>query len=513
MHITKLLVMIGFVPAVLSAQQAPTRPGPAAPAARAAAPGTREPLRLSMTDAVQRALASGDEIRIARAQVRQARGQVTQAWASALPEIRWSLTYQRTLASAFRAQMGGAGTGGPSFSPDSTAALVDRVKYLEDHLVDGSAAMSGLGRLFARLPFGPPNTYIATLTLTQTLFQGGKVGAGIKGAHAFERAAQATLDDAQEDLAYRVKLAYLNTLFARRMLDITEATQVQVNEHLRTVTVNHQVGSTGDYDLLRSQVESANQEPAVLASRNNLETAQLELKRLVNVAVDQPIELTTAVLADADSLPEVDFVALDAETPDRSSVTAAEANVEFRRQAVRVYRGDMYPSLKFTMNYGGTAYPSGMVPSYSEFRKDWTATVSLSMPLFDGFRTHGIVEQARAELMRAEAQASQAREGVAIQVEQARGEMERARALVAARRQTVSQATRAYHLADVRYSNGIASSIEVSDARLALQQARVNEAQSTRDYLAAMAGLERALGRPVPLARPGQRVAEGGAAR
>ena len=356
---------------------------------------------------------------------------------------------------------------------------------------------------------GDSNT--ATLTLTQTLFQGGKVGSGIRGARAFERAAQATLDDAQEDLAYRVKLAYLNALFARRMLDISEATQVQVNEHLRAVTVNHRVGSTGDYDLLRSQVESANQEPQVLASRNNLETAQLELKRLVNVPVDQPVELTTAVLADGDSLPEVDLVALDAETPDRSSVEAADANVEFRRQAVRVYRGDAFPLLKFTMNYGGQAYPSGVFPRYGEFRKDWNASVSISMPLFDGFRNHGIVEQARAELMRAEAQASQAHEGVAIQVAEARSEMERARALVGARRQTVAQATRAYHLADVRYTNGIASSIEVSDARLALQQSRVNEAQSTRDYLVARAGLERALGRPVPLARPGQRVAEGGA--
>ena len=504
MRIAGMVLVAGLVPAVLSAQGPAAGAGPGAPA-------PRTPLRLTMAEAVSRALQAGDEIRIARAQVRQARGQVTQAWASALPEIRWSLTYQRTLASSFRAQMAGAGTGGPSFDPDTTQSLADRVKYLEDHLLDGSAAMSGLGRLFAHLPFGPPNTYIATLTFSQTLFQGGKVGAGIRGAHAYERAAQATLDDTQQDLAYRVKLAYLGALFAQRMLDISEATQVQVNEHLRAVTVNHRVGSTGDYDLLRSQVESANQEPAVLAARNNLETSQLELKRLINAPVDQPLELTTAVLAEADSLPEVDTVALEAEVPERSSITAADANVEFRRQAVRVYRGDLYPSLKFTMSYGGTAYPSGVFPSYGQFKRDWIATVSLSMPLFDGFRTHGQVGQARAELMRAEAQASQAREGVAIQVAQARSEMQRARVLVAARRQTVAQAARAYHLADVRYANGIASSIEVSDARLALQQARVNEAQSMRDYLVAMAGLERALGRPVPLARPAQRVAEGGA--
>jgi outer membrane protein len=493
MRIVQTILMLGLLPATLAAQQVPAR-------------AAREPLRLSMEDAVRRALETGDEIKVARAQVQQAHGQVTQAWASALPEIRGSLTYQRTFASVFS----GSGSSGPpirAYNPDTTASLADRIRYLEQE--DTLILPRGIGQLFGSLPFGRPNTYIAAITVNQTLFQGGKVGAGIRGAHAYERAAQATLDDTQEDLAHRVKLAYLNALFAQRMLEISEATQTQVNEHLRTVTVNHQVGATGDYDLLRSQVESANQEPQVIASRNNRETAELELKRLVNLPVDQPLELTAAVLTDADSLPEVDAVALDAQTPDRSSLEAADANVEFRRQAVRVFRGDAYPLLKFTMSYGGQAYPAGAFPTYAEFRKDWNASISLSMPLFDGFRNHGIVQQAQAELTRAEAQASQAREGVAIQVAEARSEMDRAHALVAARRQTVSQATRAYHLADVRYTNGIASSIEVSDARLALQQARVNEAQSTRDYLVAMAGLERALGRPVPVMRAGQHVAAG----
>jgi outer membrane protein TolC len=457
---------------------------------------------------VRRALETGDEIRLATAGVRQASGQVTQAWASALPDVRGSLTYLRTFASVFSSS--GESTGpvlGP-FSPDTTLPLADRIRYLEREY--NNTLPRGIGELFSSLPFGRQNTYSYAITVSQTLFQGGKIGAGIRGAHAFERAAQAQLDDAREDLTYRVKVAYLNALFAQRMLEISEATQAQVNEHLRTVQVNHRVGSTGDYDLLRSQVEAANQEPLVIGARNGLENAQFELRRLVNIPVDQPVELTTAALTDADSLPEVDSVALRAEMPDRSALVSAEANVDFRRQAVRVFRGDAYPLLKFSMNYGGQAFPSAGLPSLGAFRTDWTASVTLSMPLFDGFRNHGVVQQARAELERAEAQNSQTREGVAIQVEEARSEMLRARALVAARRQTVTQATRAYHLADVRYVNQIASSIEVSDARLALQLARVNEAQSIRDYLLAIAGVERALGKPAPLVRPVQRAATGG---
>jgi outer membrane protein TolC len=41
----------------------------------------------------------------------------------------------------------------------------------------------------------------------------------------------------------------------------------------------------------------------------------------------------------------------------------------------------------------------------------------------------------------------------------------------------------------------------VSDARLQLQSAEVNEVQATRDYLLAIAALERAVGHPLPLER------------
>ncbi len=474
------------------------------PAALAAQAPARAPIRLTLDDAIRRALAGGNEVRIAEAGVRQAEGQVTQAWSTALPEIRFSLTYQRTFASIFS----GFGSSGPAFKPDSTAPLSTRVSYLERNA--GLAGLEMLASGFSTVGFGSANSYFAALTLSQTLFQGGKIGAGIRGARAFERSAHAQLDETRRDVTFRVKQAYLNALYADRIVAITEASQALVNDQLHRVTLNHQVGSSADYDLLRAQVEAANQEPLVIAARNGRDIALLEVRRVVNIPADQPVELVSPLPETSESLPRVDFAAVDLDAAGRAAVAAAQANVEFRRQAVTVYHGDYYPTLKLTSSYGGQAYPSGVFPSgLGEFRRDWTASLTLSVPLFDGLRTHGAVVQAEAELARAEAQLSQTREGVQIEIEQARAEVVRAQALVVARHETVGQAVRAQHLATVRYANGIATAIEVSDARLALEQASVNEAQATRDYLLAVAALERALGRPVPLVREPERVTAG----
>ncbi len=483
------ILALALLPAALMAQQ----PAP-------------EPIQLTLDDAIRRALASGNDVRIAEAGVRQAEGQVTQAWSTALPEIRASVTYTRTFASIFSSaeQMPALAP----FSPDTTAPLADRVRYLEQEYPN--SVMRGIGGLFSSLPFGRLNAYVASITLSQTLFQGGKIGAGIAGARAYERAARSQLDETRRDVTFRVKQAYLNALYAQRIVTITEASQVQVNDQLHRVSLNHQVGSSADYDLLRAQVEAANQEPLVIAARNGRDLALQEVRRVVNIPADQPVVLVSPLPETSDSLPRVDFASVELDEAGRAAVAAAEANVEFRRQAVRVYHGDYYPTLKLTSSYGGQAYPSGLFPAgLSDFRKDWSASLTLSVPLFDGLRTHGVVLQAQADLQRAEAQLSQTREGVQIEIEQARAEIVRAQALVQARHETVGQAARAQHLATVRYNNGIATAIEVSDARLALQQASVNEAQATRDYLLAIAALERALGRPVPLIRAGIREAAG----
>lgn len=446
-------------------------------------------MHLTMDEAIRRALANGQEMRLARAGVDQANAAVRQAWASGLPEVRFNATYTRTFASIFQ-----SGTQ----VPRDTSAFADSV-------------FSVLAPMFGGIQtFGAENSYTAAITVGQLLFQGDKVGAGIRGARAYERAARAQLDETREDLVFRVKQAYLNALFADRLLAIAVEGKALTDSQLARVQLNHNVGSAADYDLLRAQVEAANQEPQVIAARNARDLAQLELLRLVNLPPDQPLGLDAGALEVSDSLPLVDADRVSMSEANRALIDAAEQTVAFRREAVKVYAGDLWPSLRFDMTYGGQAFPLSTFPGYSDFRRDWNARLTLSFPIFDGFRARAQVANARAEMERAQAQLEQTREGVAIEIRQARAEVQRARALLAARRQTVEQASRAHHLATVRFANGIATSLEVSDARLAMQQAEVNEAQAMRDYLLGVASLERATGRTVTPVRAGAQAFVGG---
>jgi outer membrane protein len=150
-------------------------------------------------------------------------------------------------------------------------------------------------------------------------------------------------------------------------------------------------------------------------------------------------------------------------------------------------------------NFAYQAFPSSIAPIDTEWRRDWSLTFQASVPVFDGFRTRGAVQQAQAELRMTELQRAQLEQGLEIELQAALGEFDQSRAQIEARRATAVQAQRTLELAELRFRTGLATQLDISSARLLLQQARVNEAQALYNYLSALARLERASGGEVPL--------------
>jgi outer membrane protein TolC len=90
-------------------------------------------------------------------------------------------------------------------------------------------------------------------------------------------------------------------------------------------------------------------------------------------------------------------------------------------------------------------------------------------------------------------------EALDLELEAGLADYRAALAQMRARRETVVLAERAHELAELRYGSGLSTQLEVSDAALLLEQARVNEVQALHDYAKALAHLERLSGGAVRL--------------
>jgi outer membrane protein len=481
------LITLLAAAAVLAGPAAAQRQGTSAPAPAAAG----DSVRLSLDEALARALGQSQEVRLARSEVDLAAAQVREARASALPQLNANLGYTRTFASSFG---GGGGITIPDslqFSPDSTATLAERVSYLERNAP--LAGLGGLGSLFGNLPFGQENSYTATFSGSQLLYNGGRTGAALQIARDFRAAAELGLVEQTAEVELGVRSAYVRALLAQEIQVSARQALAQAEAFLEQERLRLRAGRASELEVLRAEVSRDNLRPQLVQAENAAELAQLDLKRLVDLPLDAPLTLTTRL--DVPSAEALAQPVIAAESvAQRAAIAQAERQVSIREQQVKVARSAFLPSVSVNMNYGRQLFPASTFDLSGDWRTDWTAGVQVQVPIFNGGARSAQLTQARVETERARLQLAQLRENVALQYQQAAGERERARTAIVARQTTAQSAQRVYDLTVLRYQQGLATQLDVSQARLELLQARTNLAQAVADFLIADASVLRSVG-------------------
>ena len=501
--IRSLIVGLAFalVPAGIPAQS----PQPAAQTGAVA---------LSLDDAVRMAEGQSEAVRIARAGIQRASGQQLQARSQLLPQINGTASYTRTLKSEFSGSGIGSTTDtatGPAapeppcddYLADPSASVADRLAGLET----ASRCASGLNPFaaFSSLPFGQANQYNLGLSVSQSLFSGGRTSAQNSAAQAGRRSANIELTAQRAQIILDAAQAYYDAALADRLVAIADASFKQTENVFQQVSLNKNVGNVSEFELLRAQVTRDNQRPQLIQRQSDREVAYLRLKQLLNIPLEQPLQLTTSI-DDVSGLPQGIRVAglivtspeaADTAASNRAAVRQANEAVEAQRNLLRVARSQRLPSLSLTSQYGAVAYPPNGLPGSGDFRANWTVGVGASIPIFTGGRIRGDELIAQANLAESRARLQQVREFASLDARVALNALNQANAAWEASRGTSEQAAKAYTIAEVRYREGISTQLELNDSRILLEQSTANRALAGRNLQ--MARLKLALIANLPL--------------
>ena len=460
-----------------------------------------------------------EAIAMARASVLRAEGNQVRARSGRFPQLSASAAYDRALASEFEGIFDGA-AGPPCrpFMPDPSATLDERLAELE-RAVDcgaGGGNIFGGGGDATELPFGRENTWRVNLQFSQTVYSGGRLGAQAEAAAAGRESAELALTSTRAQLLFDVTQAYYDAALSDRLVQIAEATVQQAEATLQVVQAGFKAGTQPEFELLRARVARDNQAPALIRQRANREIAILRLKQLVDLPPGYDLQLAASLEAPVLPAPaafapvvapiEAKLVAGDrpiAEDglpamPERTAVQEIGSVVRLREAAVDAARAERFPSVAINSSYGRVAYPTGAVPGFDDFRTNWTIGATVQVPILTGGRLRGDELVARADLEQSQAQLQQVQELAALDTRSAWAELVAARASWEASSGTIRQAVRAYEIADVRYRAGVSTQLELSDARLLLQQAEANRAQAARDLQVARARIALLPDLPLP---------------
>lgn len=338
------------------------------------------------------------------------------------------------------------------------------------------------------------------LTLTFPVYTGGQLEGAIKAADLGMNASELGLELAKQKVKAGTMAAYYKALQAKNQIKVAQDSVNTLTEHLKNVNAQFAVGTVAKSDVLGTQVQMANAEQSLITANNNYDVAIASLNNIMGVPTGTELNLTDSLAYTAYEIPLeecTEYAMLN-----RPDVLIADYKVAIARAEVEQAKAGYRPSVSLaaTKNWQGEdLFGSDEDDARYAQSNNWTAGVVLSWDIWDNQVTEAKVRQNKAAVMKAESVAADTRQTGDLEVRTAYLNLKAAEKSINTTKVAVEKAQEDYKIAQVRYSAGVGTNLDVMDAEEKLTQAQTNYYTALYNYNSSKADLDRAMGIMVDL--------------
>ncbi len=416
-------------------------------------PQTPPELRLSLREAIQAAIDNNVNVRLLKERIAAAQAQANTSFGALLPNVGGYLNGRNQTVNL-------AAFGLPA----------DRLGAL------------GLTRSVT----DPFEVYDARATLVQNIFslsliqrwRAAKSGIDVAGLEA---------EVTKRDVMATAGLLYIEALRADEAVKAREA-DIELSQQLLKLARNRKAaGVATGLDVTRQEVELENNNQRLLVSQNELESARLNLIRSLGIAFDVRLILTD----------DLKFVPVKPQAPEQALMAAREQRLELRAQENRQrlasltlssVTSERIPSLSLNGDYGWI----GLKP------EDALATRSIgltfSIPIFDGGQRESRISETRSRVRQESIRMKDVSDQVTLEVRNALLTLESSMQQVAVAEKGMELALKELTFARDRFTAGLTTNIEVTNAQTSVARARDNQIEALFRFNASRINLARAKG-------------------
>jgi outer membrane protein TolC len=333
---------------------------------------------------------------------------------------------------------------------------------------------------------GPFNYFDLRARLSQTIADYSAISnykASLETLHANEFLAK----DARDLVVLAAGGAYLQALAAKARV---EAARAQLaTAHITTDQTGQQraAGLLAQIDLNRSEVQEMTQQQRLVSLENDFAKQKIILARITGLPPNDKFELTDDVPFAA-SVPITEDDAVKAALAQRPDIRAAEAQIKAADRTRMAARAERLPSLALNADYGVI----GTNPAQSH--GTFSVTGTLRIPIWQGGRTEGDIEQANAALDLRKAELEDLKSRAESEVRNAFLDLQAATSQVEVARRNLDVTKETFTLTQQRFDAGVTNSLEVSQAQSAIASAELDVINSVFAHNVAKLSLARAQG-------------------
>lgn len=323
------------------------------------------------------------------------------------------------------------------------------------------------------------------------------------------------------DMVNAVKKAYYNILLAEQSLAVLRSSEATVSKTVEDTRVQYEHGLASEYNLLTAEVQLSNLQPSIIQTANSIDVA----KRLLKMYLSLPENIDIALVGTLDDFRDAILDGgeqLSTDVSENSTLKQLDIQAELLRQNLKLTQTSRMPTLAAFGQFaysgndmqrpdfsammgggatGGTTGSTGNAGTAEAVKKSFywqhpiSIGVSLSVPIFSGFKNTNKVRQVRNQIRQLELQRDYVAKSTDVQVRSSINNLLTAREKMFANEKTVAQAQKAYDISNTRYKAGAGTILELNTAELSLTQAKLNYSQAIYDYISAKADYDQIVGK------------------
>jgi outer membrane protein TolC len=161
---------------------------------------------------------------------------------------------------------------------------------------------------------------------------------------------------------------------------------------------------------------------------------------------------------------------------------------------VKRYKNENLPKLSAFGNHNISYQDDSFKKLFDTNYPSTIIGLTLNIPIFSGFQQLNKIRQAKIEVQKSQNNLEAAEKGIDLQIHQARAQYDNGVESLANQKSNIALAQEVLRVSKIKYEEGVGSSIEVTQAQTALQEAENNYIQALFTVLISKVDLQAALG-------------------
>ena len=346
---------------------------------------------------------------------------------------------------------------------------------------------SGFDRTEGPAGVNSRDNYTAGFSLSQNIYDFGRSLFSWRMSRDEADAISYVLNTTGQEKVYKVIEAFYDHLKALKLEKVNQESFSLAEFYLKQIKGFYEAGTRPKIDVARAEVDLSNAKVELIKAKNRVRISMVGLNNAMGIGIDEP---EFYQIKD-----EPDFIKPDYNIDDllplafrnRPELFELNARLMAGEQRIKFFKSEYLPKIsgKISYDWKGDSSP---------LDREWRAGITLNVPLFSGLDTSYKLKEARENLISLKSRIDSLKLKIKKEVEQGVLNLKEAEERVVATKSAVKQAKENLRLAEGRYKVGLATIIDLTDARVLFLEANTDSITALYDYKIGEATIKKAVG-------------------